>query len=474
MDNQSCHTLSQQGIFTEAGFWTLWLSAIPLVVIFVMTLTANGAVIIMLAVKVKLRRCRNTYIMSLAVANFLIGLTLPVSVIETVGEEWIFSDEACTYFLTIRFSLYYVTVLSIILITADRWWSVNFPFSYRIRRSKKMALSLVATVWILSFVVHIPSIIGWNLLHVTTVKPHRYCRVPYEYHAEFTMSASVIEFFIPLILLISLNMGIYIKLARRRNSKKLRRSMSSSESRAVYGRKTSSDSSNNNGSDEKCDIIASLPLRGDCRRKNLTMCTLLRLSKERPDMPLATSRFLSAHNSSNTSIRRLSFEYANMLAPFQRRLSEMRAASRASISSQKKKFRKNDDMVRDFLLRQDNKALLSLALLVITFVVCWTPSILCDILYSFCPSAIPLWLLQVAYWILALSSSLNPFLYGIGSNDFRRMAKSWLCERPKQTRILESMLYNHFVPQCELISLKDSDLMEQRRHSSVNNNASYV
>ncbi|KAL4235457.1 G-protein coupled receptor 1 [Mactra antiquata] len=339
-----------------------------------------------------------------------------------------------------------------------------------------MAISLVASVWILSFVVHIPSIVGWNLLHVPATKPHKYCRVPYEYNAEFTMSASVIEFFIPLVLLISLNMGIYIKLARRRNSKKLRRSLSSSESHCVYGRKLSLDSSNNNGSDEKYDIVASLPMKGDSRRNTLTVSALLRLNKERPDLSLAAYRFLSVHRNSNSSLGRLSTEYSSMLSSFQK-LPDLRSVSRASISSQKKKLRKHDDMVRDFLLRQDNKALLSLALLVITFVVCWTPSILCDILYSFCPTTIPLWLLQLAYWILALSSSLNPFLYGIGSNDFRRMAKSWLCTKPSDRRILESMLYNHFIPQCELVGMRDnSELGDQQRRVSYNvsNNASFV
>ncbi|XP_045194418.2 muscarinic acetylcholine receptor M5-like [Mercenaria mercenaria] len=467
MDNETCYTSrTDEGLFTNADFWTLWLSAIPFVIIFVLTVTANGAVIIMFAIKVKLRKCRNTYIMSLAVANFLIGITLPISILETLGEKWIFTEQVCTYFLTIRYSLYYVTILSIILITADRWWSVNFPFSYRIRRSKKMALSLAGVIWILSFVIHIPSIVGWNLLHVHTVKLHNYCRVPYEYNPGFTFSASVIEFFIPLILLISLNMGIYIKLAKRRNSKKIRRSLSTSEGHAIYGRKTSSDSDNNNMSDDKSDVFSSINVRREPRRNSSAVSAMVRLGGDKYGLSLVTARMFAAQR--NSTVSRLSCEYAQLMASIQRKYSCSRPVSRTSVS----KTKHHDDMVRDFLLRQDNKALLSLALLVITFVICWTPSILCDILYAFCPSKVPMWLIQMSYWILALSSSLNPFLYGIGSNDFRRLARYWFCDEKKQTRILENMLYNQFIQPCDLIT-KKGEIFENRRTIS-NNNVSYV
>lgn len=464
MDNETCYKSSSEGLFTNADFWTLWLSAIPFVIIFVLTVAANGAVIIMFAIKVKLRKCRNTYIMSLAVANFLIGLTMPISILETLGEKWLFSVEVCIYFLTLRYSLYYVTILSIILITADRWWSVNFPFSYRIRRSKKMALSLAGVIWFLSFIIHIPSIVGWNLLHGTTVKLHTYCRVPYEYNPGFTLSASVIEFFIPLVLLISLNMGIYIKLARRRNSKKIRRSLSTSEGNCVYGRKPSFDSDNNNFSDEKSDINSSINVRNECRRNNLTISDFMRLNGDKHGVSLVTARMLAGQRKSTT--RRLSYEYAQFMVTVQRRCSTLKTPRASAL-----KTKKPDQMVRDFLLRQDNKALLSLALFVITFVVCWTPSILCDLLYSFCPSKMPMWVIQLSYWVLALSSSLNPFLYGIGSNDIRRMARFWFCKKRQNGRILENMLYQQYIQPCDLITMKGE---HSEKRSNTNNTASCV
>jgi len=467
-NNTTCYTASvNDDLLQNANFIVLWLCAIPLVIICLLTLAANGSIICMFATRVKVRKCRNTYILSLAVANFLIGLTLPFSILETLGEEWIFGAEFCMYFLTVRYSLFYVTILSIILITIDRWWSINFPFSYRIRRSRKKAFILAALVWIISFVIHVPTIVGWNVLHTVEPRTHRYCRVPYETNAGFTISASLIEFFIPLTLLLSLNTGIYIKLARRRNSKKIRRSLSTSDGHVDYRRKTSSDSENNNSSDEKADIVTSLtPVKTLGRNSTTSIVTALRrVSLDRRSssggaLPPINPRVL--YTKRYPSVRRLSNEYASLVAAVQRNYS-MTKTIRPSISS--KSTKQHDAMVRDFLLRQDNKALFSLALLVLTFVFCWTPAILCDILFSLCPSNVPMWVIQLCNWILALSSCLNPFLYGIGNTDFRRVAKSWFCAEPTNSRVLENLLYSQLIQPCDIVALKDVDTTENRRVS---------
>lgn len=453
-------------LFHNANFLVLWVCAIPLVIICLLTLVANGAIICMFATRAKVRKCRNTYILSLAVANFLLGLTLPFSIVETLGEEWIFGADLCIAFLTVRYSLFYVTILSIILITVDRWWSINFPFSYRIRRSRKKAFILAALIWIISFVIHIPSIVGWNILHTGHKGTHKFCRVPYENNAGFTISASLIEFFIPLTLLLSLNTGIYIKLAKRRNSKKIRRSLSTSDGHVEYRRKTSSDSENNNSSDEKADIVTSLtPLKSLGRNSTSSIVTAInRMSVDRRSsgcvLPPINQRVL--YSKRYSGVRRLSNEYASLVAAIQRTHS-ISKTTRTSITS--KTTKQHDAMVRDFLLRQDNKALFSLALLVLTFVFCWTPAVLCDILYSLCPGDVPMWVVQLCNWVLTLSSCLNPFLYGIGNTDFRRVAKSWFCAEPSNSRVLENLLYSQLIQPCDIVALKDVDVIENRRIS---------
>ncbi|XP_052818111.1 alpha-2B adrenergic receptor-like [Mya arenaria] len=461
MENQTCYVLNDEKLLHDAGFLYMWLLAIPLVILCLTTIVANGVIILMFAIRRKIRRCRNTYIFSLAVANFLIGLTMPLSIAETLGEGWIFGRKFCLYFLTVRYSLFYVTILSIILISVDRWWSINFPFSYRIKRSKRITFTLVAIVWMISLMVHLPSILGWNYIYVMPESLHGYCRLPYQYNSGFVISASLIEFFIPLILLLSLNMGIYIKLAKRRNSKKIRRSLSSSDGRC---RKTSSDSENNNDSEERADIVTALmTMRGTGRRTTLSNINTLRRFSDDIRKSNAVS---SKHNSyychyskKKTSTHSVDISSANTSTHRKQSLGK-------GVRYNNRKANRHDAVVRDFLLRQDNKALFSLALLVITFVVCWTPAIICDILFSLCPGNIPMWLLMLSSWILSSSAALNPFLYGIGSHDFRRVAKDWLCNKSVETRVLEQMMYSQLFQPCDIVAMKNTIVYENRRVSS--------
>ena len=76
--------------------------------------------------------------------------------------RWALQGTACHLYQTVRCSLLYVSLLSILLISVDRWWSIHYPFTYRVRQSKKLAAVAVAAVWLASFAVHVPPILLWD------------------------------------------------------------------------------------------------------------------------------------------------------------------------------------------------------------------------------------------------------------------------------------------------------------------------
>lgn len=83
-------------------------------------------------------------------------------------KRWTLDGLACRLYLTLRSSLLYVSLLSILLITIDRWWSIHYPFSYRVRQSKRLAACAVGLVWVISFAVHLPPILLWGDVFGTT------------------------------------------------------------------------------------------------------------------------------------------------------------------------------------------------------------------------------------------------------------------------------------------------------------------
>ncbi|KAH3771417.1 hypothetical protein DPMN_172734 [Dreissena polymorpha] len=253
-------------------------------------------------------------------------------------------------------------------------------------------------------------------------------------------------------------MGIYIKLARRRNSKKIRRSLSTSDGK----RKTSSESE---GSLEKMDIITSVS-NGN-RRKSVMeniLSTIRRLSYGHPgSLSSQNNNFhVQTYKSCVINGRSVSIDYASLPYHHGKSSSLYRAPKLPCLAHTSKD--EADAAVRDFLLRQDNKALFALAMLVLTFVICWSPFILCKIIFSICPSNLPNWALQLSGWVLACSAALNPFLYGLGSSDFRKITQRFICGKKSITRRGTRLnAYNQVPHSYDMTGIKHCTIYTNRR-----------
>lgn len=97
------------------------------------------------------------------------------------------------------------------------------------------------------------------------------------------------------------------------------------------------------------------------------------------------------------------------------------APSNASqaISAKKVKDRK--------VLRKDIKAAKSLAVLVVTYAICWLPYTMLTIFISFFPDSISDIVYEPTTWLLWLNSALNPILYALTNQQFKKNFSEMLC-----------------------------------------------
>ncbi|XP_076470859.1 histamine H3 receptor-like [Babylonia areolata] len=151
-----------EGLDTLPRFLAVWGVLVVLVTLALLTLVSNGAMLTMFLVRRSVRRCKNIYVASLAAADLGIGLTLPLATLEQVERRWALQGVGCHLYQTVRCSLLYVSLLSILLISLDRWWSIHYPFTYRVRQSKKLAAVAVGLVWTASFALHVPPVLLWD------------------------------------------------------------------------------------------------------------------------------------------------------------------------------------------------------------------------------------------------------------------------------------------------------------------------
>lgn len=124
----------------------------------------NGLVITAVFTHTKLRNATNTFIVSLAAADLMLGLTvLPYSSTKEVLQgHWPFGYIWCRIWLAVDVWLCTASILNLCAISLDRYLAITRPFKYPRLMSPLRAKLLVTAVWITSFIVCFPPLVGWN------------------------------------------------------------------------------------------------------------------------------------------------------------------------------------------------------------------------------------------------------------------------------------------------------------------------
>lgn len=138
-------------------------ATIVLGLINIMVLFGNSLVIFAVITTRKLRTVTNVYIVSLACADLLLGISvLPFSISREILHFWPFGTLWCSIWLAIDVLLCTASILNLCAISLDRYLAVTRPIQYPSTMSRKKGKIIVACVWILAFVVCLPPLIGWN------------------------------------------------------------------------------------------------------------------------------------------------------------------------------------------------------------------------------------------------------------------------------------------------------------------------
>ncbi|XP_052128513.1 octopamine receptor Oamb isoform X3 [Frankliniella occidentalis] len=132
-------------------------------VVNVMVILGNLLVIAAVYISSKLRTVTNLFIVSLAVADLLVGVAvLPFSSTLEVSKVWIFGDVWCSMWLAVDVWMCTASILNLCAISLDRYLAVTRPVTYPSLMSNRRARWLIFVVWVLSFVICFPPLVGWK------------------------------------------------------------------------------------------------------------------------------------------------------------------------------------------------------------------------------------------------------------------------------------------------------------------------
>ncbi|CAF4860592.1 unnamed protein product [Rotaria sp. Silwood1] len=187
-------------------------------------LTITGNLLVLVTFR-RIRTVGNLFILSLATADLIVGcFVMPIAGIYAIMEEWNMGLVLCQIWLSVDFTASTASIFNLLTLSLDRYWSITSPLQYLGKRTRPRALLLIGFAWGLSLLWVIP-IFGWHRFVNNGIRyiPSTKCEPEYTHSIVFKVSTAIINFYLPLLVLISLNARIYYEIKRRYKSILLQR-----------------------------------------------------------------------------------------------------------------------------------------------------------------------------------------------------------------------------------------------------------
>ena len=109
------------------------------------------------------RNPTNFFIVSLAVADFLVGsLVMPFNEIYEVTTVWMFGSDWCDIWHSFDVLASTSSIVNLCLISLDRYWAITNPMSYPSKMTRRKATYLILAGWVYSCLISFPAILFWR------------------------------------------------------------------------------------------------------------------------------------------------------------------------------------------------------------------------------------------------------------------------------------------------------------------------
>nr|XP_061794225.1 muscarinic acetylcholine receptor M3-like [Nerophis lumbriciformis] len=210
-------TQSQDGNGTLApdplGGHTVW--QVVLIVLLTGTLslvTIIGNILVVVSFKVnrQLKTVNNYFLLSLAVADLIIGvISMNLYTAYLVMDYWALGNWACDLWLAIDYVASNASVMNLLVISFDRYFSVTRPLTYRAKRTTKRAGIMIGLAWFVSLVLWAPAILLWQYFEGQRTVPPDKCYIQFLQQPIITFCTAMAAFYLPVTIMSVLYWRIY-------------------------------------------------------------------------------------------------------------------------------------------------------------------------------------------------------------------------------------------------------------------------
>ncbi|KFV19869.1 Histamine H1 receptor, partial [Tauraco erythrolophus] len=185
----------------------LFLGSISLV-----TIVMNILVLCAVKTEKKLQTVGNLYIVSLSIADLIVGAAvMPLNIVYLLSPVTTLGLPACLFWLSMDYVASTASIFNLFILCIDRYRSVQQPLKYLKYRTKTRASLMILGVWFLSFMWVIP-ILGWHVFAHNgerKVKEKQVCETEFSEVTWFKVLTAFVNFYIPSIMMLWFYYKIY-------------------------------------------------------------------------------------------------------------------------------------------------------------------------------------------------------------------------------------------------------------------------
>ncbi|KAJ9587738.1 hypothetical protein L9F63_018827, partial [Diploptera punctata] len=364
----------------------------------------NTLIIVAVMTTRRLRTVTNCFVMSLAVADWLVGIfVMPPAVAFRLMGNWELGPILCDMWISLDVLLCTASILSLCAISVDRYLAVTQPLNYsRRRRSKRLALLMILAVWLAALAITCPPIFGW---YDPDHHKNKTCR--YNHNKGYVVFSAMGSFFIPLTVMVYVYARISCVVAQRHNQL------------------TALDSG-----DQRSTRLVSNHEESDAERASSECEDGNNISSRCPSIATSDGVQFTGHNHHSHHYHHHHHHHIQSQRPLRSHYGYCPPTcpdvhpppppSRTSFytrSSSRPESLSLDPTSRVSSFRRESKTAQTLSIVVGGFVACWLPFFVSYILTPFVN--VPDMLMNFLTWLGWINSAINPFIYAFYSPDFR-------------------------------------------------------
>ncbi|XP_032873092.1 alpha-2C adrenergic receptor [Amblyraja radiata] len=373
---------------------------------FLILFTVVGNVLVTIAVFTSraLRPPQNLFLVSLAGADILVAtLVIPFSLANELMGYWYFGTVWCDIYLALDVLFCTSSIVHLCAISLDRYWSIIKAVEYNLKRTPRRIKGAIVSVWLISALISFPPLLSMDR---TIEEDQIYPTCQLNDDTWYILLSCVASFFAPCVIMVLVYIRIYQVARNRTRSMSVKRNVPE-------------------GSSQPEDP----PSRGTSLRAQNGHCAPGSWGPHEEPVDIEVDE----SSTSEEKGRRKQAAKKDSISQRSSRLS--RSSSRSFVVFSTRRRRRGSRSSRNKVSQaREKRFTFVLAVVIGVFVVCWFPFFFSYSLYGICREScqVPETLFKFFFWIGYCNSSLNPVIYTIFNQDFRRAFKKIICQAGKR------------------------------------------